>query len=198
MYTRDLSLSLCILSVFHAFIEYIRLLREDCYEFDTLSVEDLDGYMPYSYEEMNTSLDYVMDFSMLCDGSNGEQKRLCSDRDITARLMYDVSPNTLFGVVYELGDFWNDNSELISTCSDSLNSTWWSDADGGSETESSAQFVSDHVLHSVNSFTEETTVGAILFLMISGAAVALLKCYGSMVRQRKITHIDQKAVYGTV
>ena len=40
--------------------------------------------------------------------------------------MYDISPNTRFQVVYELGEFWSENTELKSMCADNLNLTWWS------------------------------------------------------------------------
>ena len=65
----------------------VRLLREDCYEFDLIPKDDLDDYMPYSYEVINCSLDFPMDFSILCDGSNDEGYRLCSDHTITPRFV---------------------------------------------------------------------------------------------------------------
>ena len=40
--------------------------------------------------------------------------------------MYDISPNTEFQVVYELGEFWSENKRLKSMCADNLNLTWWS------------------------------------------------------------------------
>ena len=112
--------------MFHSFIEQIRLLREDCYQFDLVPVGELDEYQPFSYEVENCTLDYPMDFSILCDGSNGEGNRMCSDMIITPRMLYDISPNTQFGVLYELGEFWSDNDQLISECASNLNSTWWS------------------------------------------------------------------------
>ena len=76
--------------MFHTFIEIVRLLREDCYQFDTIAADDLDDYMPYSYEVINCSLDFPMDFSILCDGTDDEGIRLCSDTVITPRfVIYD-------------------------------------------------------------------------------------------------------------
>jgi len=108
--------------VFHSFLEYVRLLREDCYEFDKIEPSHLDEWMPYTFKEVNTSLDYEMDFSALCDPKDD---RLCSRRTITPRLMYDLSVNSEFNVIYELGDFWNGNEALKSLCADNLNTTWW-------------------------------------------------------------------------
>lgn len=62
--------------IFHGFIDYIRLLHADCNEYDTVAAEDIDDYIPYSY--CNTynvqgagSMDYAMDFSILCDETGG-------------------------------------------------------------------------------------------------------------------------------
>ena len=76
--------------VFHAFIDYICLMRTDCWDFDLIAVEDLDKHDPYAYTAVhghNTSLDYPMDFSILCDETGGKSSRLCSDRDITPRFV---------------------------------------------------------------------------------------------------------------
>merc|ERR1719229_1923458 len=79
-----------------------------------------------AYEDSgDIPLDYDMTFSALCDNSDNEGRRMCSDMDITPRLMFDMSPNRQFGVVYELGDFWSKNDELKTLCEDHLNSTWW-------------------------------------------------------------------------
>merc|ERR1712083_746432 len=129
--------------------------------------------------------DYEMTFSVLCDGSSGQSKRICSDHSITPRLMMDVSPNTGFGIVYELGDFWNANSDMVSACSDNLNTTWWSNADvsaaaaGPSENN---QFVNDHVLHSVS----KTSIGTMVIMVIAVAAMALLRIYGVATRKKAV------------
>ena len=77
--------------VFHTFIEYLRLLHEDCSQFDTVSPEELDDLQPYSfdatYKSGNISLDFAMDFSILCDETNGKKKAMCSDQDITPRFV---------------------------------------------------------------------------------------------------------------
>merc|ERR1719474_1239569 len=57
--------------LFHTFIDYIRLLREDCYQFDLLAADDLDEAIPFAYSQSdNQTLDYVMTFSVLCDGTD--------------------------------------------------------------------------------------------------------------------------------
>ncbi len=62
--------------LFHSFIDYVRLMHEDCYQFDTVSPDDLELAMPYSFEEQNCSLDFKMDFGVLCNDSTAE--RFCS------------------------------------------------------------------------------------------------------------------------
>ena len=62
--------------LFHAFIDYVRLMHEDCYQFDTVGPDDLDLSMPYSYEVQNCSLDFAMDFGVLCNDTSSE--RFCS------------------------------------------------------------------------------------------------------------------------
>jgi len=180
--------------VFHSFMDYVRLMRTDCYQFDTVAADALDSLMPYSYQVVDCPLDFKMDFSILCDDNDGERHRLCSDMDITPRLMYDVSPNTQFNIVYELGDFWNDNDRLKASCSEYLNGTWW------------VHTAPDRILadlHSVNRFTAETTVGAVLFLFIAGMLIALMQRLAALLPQtpprRKIVDLnDQKTVYGAV
>ena len=77
--------------VFHTFIEYLRLLHQDCSQFDTVSPEELDDLQPYSfdatYKSGNTPLDFAMDFSILCDETNGKKRAMCSDHDITPRFV---------------------------------------------------------------------------------------------------------------
>ena len=73
--------------LFHMFIEVVRLMREDCYQWDKVNMFDLDQYQPYAYSVINTSLDYAMDFSILCDQTDGQELRLCSDTTITPRFV---------------------------------------------------------------------------------------------------------------
>lgn len=111
--------------LFHAFIDYIQMLRVDCYQYDLINLDDLDQYIPWAYEEVGgIQLDYLMDFSVLCEEGTD---RFCTNNDVTPRIMYDLSPNSPWNVVYELGDFWHENEELMEMCSDKMNSTWWHD-----------------------------------------------------------------------
>ena len=74
--------------LFHAFIDYIRLMREDCYDFDLLRPTELDGAIPYAYgTNENMTLDYIREFSILCDDSGDQGWRMCSDVDITPRFV---------------------------------------------------------------------------------------------------------------
>merc|ERR1719229_324821 len=195
--------------LFHAFIDFIRLMRTDCWQYDLVDVEDLDDYIPYSFNSSRDlkgtliDLDYDMTFSVLCDGTDEEGKRLCSEYSITPRLMYDMSPNRGFGIVYELGDFWSKNDELQAQCGDNLNSTWWrmADTDPMGETES---FMIDHVLRSI-----ETTLGLskgdyyiqiVAVLLIGMAIISMLKLWGCTLTpntsNRKLMDIGDGGVYG--
>ncbi len=65
-----------VFPLFHSFIEYLRLMHTDCYEFDTIPASDLDSCVPYCFDNAygrNITLDYAMDFSALCDGNSGQQ-----------------------------------------------------------------------------------------------------------------------------
>ena len=47
--------------LFHTFIDYIRLMRQDCYDYDLVNAEDLESVMPMAYKDSgNMSLDYAM------------------------------------------------------------------------------------------------------------------------------------------
>lgn len=54
-----------------------------------VSLDDLEdlGTAAYdsTYKGGDTPLDYVMDFSILCDETGGKKKAKCSDLDITPR-----------------------------------------------------------------------------------------------------------------
>ena len=189
--------------LFHTFIEYLRLMRQDCYDFDTVSSNDLDAHIPYVYGTSNMTLDYVMTFSVLCDGSSGQRKRLCSDQDITPRLMMDISPNTDFGIVYELGDFWNEDSDLSTACSDSLNTSWWSNADLVSS-ETGEEFERDGALWMV---TTTPSIATMMWMVAAVVAVAVLRWCAVAMRRNKTVEdmtaedvaVREEAVhYGTV
>ena len=36
--------------LFHSFLDFIRILHQDCYDFDTVNVNDLEDYFPNSYK----------------------------------------------------------------------------------------------------------------------------------------------------
>merc|ERR1719356_1780507 len=196
--------------LFHMFIEIVRLLREDCYQYDTVNMFDLEDYMPGSYEVINCSLDYAMDFSILCDETGGQPKRLCSDTTITPRLMYDISPNTEFQVVYELGEFWSENTKLRSMCADNLNLSWWS-VDGsltaaptmeptneptmepvmGMEAES--VFVSDHILQSLGEWNSNIAMAPVLFLVLGVVMMLWIKHCGMTAMDKMV---KEHSLYG--
>jgi len=179
--------------LFHAFIDYIRLMKEDCNEYDLVNAADLDDYMPYSYEVQNCSLDYKMDFDVLCE----DESRFCSTHSITPRLMYDLSPNRGFEVVYELGDFWNKNHKLREQCSDSLNDSWWKGLVQNEEDEVIA-VVTGHNVHSDAMETAKTTLEVTVFMMIAVAVMAVMQQFIWNSRQKKGKHIRDGTAYGAL
>ena len=151
------------------------------------------------YRGADISMDYVMDYSILCD-DDLEWDSVCKHQDITPRTMFDVSPNTQFNVMYELGDFWTEQHELKSMCFDKANTTWWRVRgmelrDGANE-----QFVSDHAVHSVNPLKSNVAVGTMVFMAFAVAVMALLRLCG-VTRTKKVDRISlsgDATAYGTV
>merc|ERR1719216_540327 len=186
--------------LFHSFIEYVRLLHQDCYQFDLVNPADLDDYIPYSFDNAygrNITLDYVLDFSVLCDGSSHQNARLCSWVDITPRLMYDVSPNTHFKIAYELGDFWSSNSELRDRCNDFLNTSWWLNSMGSVDSRDAqvaAVAVSDHTERAVNWRPSEMSLSAIILMVMAVAVMAALRRCVS--RPKVVAEEKETALYG--
>jgi hypothetical protein len=81
--------------VFHTFIDMALRLRTDCFDFDLLDADSIQDYEPYafdsSYGGVDVSLDYVMDFSVICDEeSHPGFGYMCAHQDITPRLMYNT------------------------------------------------------------------------------------------------------------
>jgi len=188
--------------LFHSFIEYVRLLREDCYDFDRVGHQDLDEFIPFSFEVIDLNvdseenpemtLDVQMDFDVLC--TNPDVERLCSSRAITPRFMYDVSPNRGFGIVYELGEFWDDNEELKELCSDSLNSTWWVQT----ETEQDADETTEALQQYFPGTNIVVNVRSAAFVLALSMVIALLAMAASAVRADRKKDRIQGGVYGAI
>lgn len=202
--------------LFHAFIDFIRLMHTDCYQYDTIAAEDLEECLPncfkYDTDNYNTTIDfdYIMTFSVLCDGTNHEGKRLCSSQDITPRLMYDMSPNRDFGLVYELGEFWSANDELQGLCADNLNSTWWrmsqtdqkadeDQAENAAVSEMS-EFVVARSWHSGRKwFLTNYVETSALFMLIGMAVLSLLRLWGcSLSPNKRVLDTADNGMYGAV
>lgn len=114
-----------LFALFHSFIDYVQMLRADCNQYDLINTDEIENYMPWAYDEYGgTDLDYFMDFGPLCEEGTD---RFCTYNSVTPRLMFDRSPNNIWNVVFELGDFWHQNDELVRMCGDTMNSTWWHD-----------------------------------------------------------------------
>jgi len=141
--------------LFHSFIDYVQMLRADCNQYDLINVNDIENHMPWAYDEYGgTDLDYWMDFGPLCiEGTD----RFCTYNSVTPRLMFDRSPNSMWNVVFELGDFWHQNEELVQMCGDNMNGTWWHDE--------------ENVMFTDETFTDEKVLseGGLSFAGFEGA-----------------------------
>merc|ERR1712045_952448 len=138
-----------------------------------------------------------MDYSVICDESNGKKKAFCSDNLITPRLMYDISPNSQFNIVYELGDFWTDNDELKSLCAENLNLSWWRVP----AVDRMEEFVSNQGVHSESAkwLNSKMSVSAMILMVIAVSVMALLKVCSS--RGKKVEHLvasSEDCAYGTI
>ena len=130
---------------------------------------------------------------MLCTDELGiDVHAYCKWNDITPRLMYDVSPNTRWNVLYELGEFWNGNDKLKEMCADNLNSSWFSNS--GLDVEQNDEFVNEHIGYSATLMTS-TSIGAIVIMLIAFVAIVMLRWYGSDLRQKRVSESN---IYGAI
>lgn len=116
-----------------------------------------------------------------------------------------------WNVVYDLGDGsgFYEESGFRDYCGDKLNPNWFmlsasSQAEeGGShsvelQSVERDEYVEGHMVHSVNSFTAETTFGAMVFLVVSFAVIALWRRCGSTLLHKEGTLRNGERVYGAM
>merc|ERR1712176_1681257 len=105
----------------------------------------------------------------------------CSDHDITPRKVYDMSPNSQFNIVYELGDFWTDNDELKSMCAENLNLSWWRVPAVDRMESGMEEFISNHGVHSASAkaFFSTMSLSAMILMVIAVSVMALLRVCSS-------------------
>ena len=114
--------------LFHTFLDYVRVMRADCADYDKIPNDKLEECEPDCFEVFNTTLDYEMVFTLLCDDESLVEPYCAytEGNTIPVRQLYDTSTNSHWNVLYELGDFWSQNDELMGACSDNINDTWFS------------------------------------------------------------------------
>jgi len=172
----------------HTFIDYISRIRTDCYDFDEIDLDGIDDYMPYAYDtsygNTTTPLDYVMSFTVLCDETNHKKAKLCSSTDITPRLMWNTGPDSQFGVVYQVGDFWTKNEDLRASCDGHLNELWWEfPQDAMPKDDVREEFVSNHATESAATMQLVQVTPVLSMMAIAAVAIALLRRCALSVRQ---------------
>jgi len=133
-----------LFTLLHSFLDYVRMMRTDCLEYDLVANDRLEEYIPLAFDgyvldnfydvAVKPKLDTEMEFVHICE----IESAFCNGNDVTPRDLYDISVNTRWGVSYELGSFWNGNHRLQAMCGDRLNATWFynvdDDGNGGNHT----------------------------------------------------------------
>eukprot|EP00483_Globobulimina_turgida_P009349 UN09368 len=111
----------------HSFVDYVRFMRSDCFDYDKIGIDELDEYIPFVFDsykldedniDIKPTLDTPMGFAFICEN----ELSVCNNKDITPRIMLDAAE---WGISYELGTFWSINDELQSFCGDNINNTWF-------------------------------------------------------------------------
>jgi len=141
------------------------------------------------------TLDYAMTFSVLCDGTDSEGERLCSHTTITPRLMFDMSPNKRFGIVYELGNFLTGNDKLRRMCEDHMNSSWWRIADY--DPMEDLDFVAQHSWH-WTTLRESTAMITGILLVVAAAMMIIHRVFELKSRKKRLTEFVEEGCYGAV
>ena len=123
--------------LFHSFIDYIRAMRQDCFQFDQVGVAELDEYIPFVYDNfvtdredkdgnvidapsMKYTLDTVMNFGFIQEAEWSWVKQ--EGIELTPRMMFDIAA---WNVSFELGSFWRLNEDVQDWCDGKLNETWF-------------------------------------------------------------------------
>eukprot|EP01083_Nonionella_stella_P007702 22189_1 len=190
----------------HSFIDYVRLLREDCWQFDQISSDQLDDFMPFAFDNYDVydddvtfkfkpTFDTPMEFAYI---ANSTWSYIYSESsNVTIRDMFDTST---WGVQYELGTFWNDNDKLQGICGDKLNSTWFNNEMGehdlGSTTRTRFPTKNSQIMSVISMIM---AISSLLFLI---CIVIGKSCNGCVMKHEKEISesliSDNQSNYGTV
>jgi len=204
--------------LFHSMITYQQYMWQDCNDYDQIDPEELDG-VNHAYSEFLTqdkqdlidigvNPDMGLDTQMYFDNSLQLAKWAFINQDtLTVRKLYHLHR---WNVIYDLedGSGFYEESGFKKYCDDKLNPYWFmltadpDHDDKHDEVNEVSDFASGHMVHSVNSFSAETTFGAMVFLVAGFAAIALLRRCGSSLRGssllKKRSFPDGDAIYGAI
>jgi len=116
----------------HSFVDYIRAMRQDCWDYDRVDVASLDELIPFAFDGYQVdqiqdeddyyfkpTLDTKMSFVFICTEVHGAY---CREHEVTIRSMFDIGA---LGISYEPGSFWSDNAALQEWCGDRRNDSWF-------------------------------------------------------------------------
>jgi len=159
----------------HSFLDYVRLLRTDCWQFDRIPLHDLDQYDPYSWTATSSfpdlSMDSVMRYLDICSASNVDSA-FCAEHDVKIRDLWDM---TRWGVTYELGSFWAENQDIQMQCDGNLNASWFYSEDE----------VHDQMLAVAVSAWTDIAVGPQSVVLMAILLILGLAACAQSIRQRK-------------
>ena len=157
--------------LFHSFIDYIRFMRQDCWNYDKISVNELDEYIPYSYDNYITFREtdngeiidrptqkYYLNTPMIFGYISDYEWSYSYNHILTPRNLYDIS---FLNVSYELGSFWSQNIELQEWCLNNLNETWFYNEENYDYDKYKQQ-----IINNIDSLNKNKLLNSIFFIII--------------------------------
>jgi len=178
-------------------VGYKLLVKNDAHP-DAVDIESVfltlgDSLFSYDVESNDTVDDEATDFNTLCSGDDEEGMLLCSEMMVASRMLYGISPDTQFGVIFDLGEFYSDNmtDELVAECADGLNATW--------SYGERVNFVADHSVQSIWwSDFQWATIGVVAMVLIETARRCRMAGRRKKLENVHATTSADGGVYGSI
>jgi len=198
--------------LFHSMISYQQYMWQDCNDYDMIQPDDLESnhnaYTQFLTRDKQDLIDAGINPSMgldeqmhFADSLQLAEWSFINQNKLTVRKMFHLHR---WNVIYDLedGSGFFDESGFKDYCADKLNPHWFMltespDAEEVEVEEETEQYVDGHLVHSVNPFTAETTFGAMVFLVVGFAVIALWRSCGSAMLKRE-SLLGGDRVYGAI